>query len=573
MVWLPIFINLIGDRGGGKTTWAVQDQCTVHEEYPELPVVSNIPTTFDDGTRAIHKDDILKWLAIKTTLAASKDPDKVRAGRLYANVNLDEAAIQGLESRGSASRASTPNTYLLALSRKINVDLKLLTQLMCLPKGTLVQTPKGNVPIEEIRKGDSVIDNTYWGEKERMVLASVKSFQSELFEITLEDGHSIKATPRHRFPVHVNAQIKKDVAVADLKVGDMLKIDDWKHSCGIESLACLLGIIHAEGNFRISQGMNEVNQLTIAIDARESDLKRFILDEIKYCFPQSHVGIKRQKGTNQLALVLSKKDHTQFFYTRYREFITKPHTELFMRSFLRGFFEGDGCVETKSKAICLVQSGKNLAKLQIAMDYLNILGIPFNVYSAFRKVGGIAAKYAKHDSYEAYYLKIKSAYAGTFANTIGFISDNKRQKLQALTKNIYAKVIKILPLVGDFEVYDLQVKGAPYFMANGIRSHNSMIDKRGQWISDYDVLCEASAAKFFENGIEYPMRFDFRIYKNLRLVNIKHLDGGFAKEWLYPKFDTNDVPLSAAAVKDFISFFEIKPNDYTDYRRDMGVLP
>lgn len=203
----------------------------MHQEYPNLPCVTNIETKFDDGRKGIYKSDILKWLAVKTIFASSKDPDKVKAGRLYANVNLDEAAIQGLEARGSASRASVPNTYLLALSRKINIDLKLLTQLM------------------------------------------------------------------------------------------------------------------------------------------------------------------------------------------------------------------------------------------------------------------------------------------------------------------------------------------------------SMIDKRGQWISDYDILCEASSEKFYENGVEYPMRFDYRVYKNLRLVNVKHLNGLFAKQWIYPKFDTNDVPLTQSAIEDFISFYEIKPNDYTEYRREMGVLP
>ena len=228
---MPYFINLIGDRGGGKTLYAVHDHCQVHQEFPQAPIISNIQTRFDDGTKALYKNDILKWLAVKTIFASSNDPDKVKAGRLYANVNMDEAAIQGLESRGSASRASVPNTYLLALSRKVNVDLKLLTQLM------------------------------------------------------------------------------------------------------------------------------------------------------------------------------------------------------------------------------------------------------------------------------------------------------------------------------------------------------SMIDKRGQWISDYDVLCEASASKFYENGIEYPTQFNYRVYKNLKLVNIKRLNGYFAKEWLYDKYDTNDVPLTPAMIADFIEYYEIKRDDYTEYRREMGVLP
>lgn len=228
---MPYFINLVGDRGSGKSLFAVRDLCEIHQAYPSAPLISNIPITFDDGTKAVYRNDILKWLAVKTVFAASARPEWSAAGRLYANVNLDEAAIQGLESRGSASRSSVPNTYLLALSRKVNIDLKVLTQLM------------------------------------------------------------------------------------------------------------------------------------------------------------------------------------------------------------------------------------------------------------------------------------------------------------------------------------------------------SMIDKRGQWISDYDVLCEASSAKFYENGIEYPEKFIYRVYKNLRLVNMKKIDGRFAKDWLYDKYDTNDVPLTPQMISEFIDYYEIKKDDYTDYRRDMRILP
>jgi len=100
-----------------------------------------------------------------------------------------------------------------------------------------------------------------------------------------------------------------------------------------------------------------------------------------------------------------------------------------------------------------------------------------------------------------------------------------------------------------------------------------MIDKRGQWISDYDVLCEQSAMKYYLEGAEYPAWFTFRTYRNLRLVGISKLNGEFARQWLYQKYDTNDVPLTPAMIADFIDYYEIKKDDYTDYRRDMGVLP
>lgn len=131
-----LLVILVGPRGGGKTTaavWWVQDR---KENTPEVPIVSNVPIT-----GAIYVPDILKFLATKLSIEGE-------GGKNYRTLEdntvevlprkeipaemliiIDEAAISGFESRGSGV-GSPLHTYLLALSRKLNVDIVLISQLL-----------------------------------------------------------------------------------------------------------------------------------------------------------------------------------------------------------------------------------------------------------------------------------------------------------------------------------------------------------------------------------------------------------------------------------------------------------
>lgn len=131
-----LLVILVGPRGGGKTTaavWWVQDR---KETAPEVPIVSNVPIT-----GAIYVPDILKFLATKLSIEGE-------GGKNYRTLEdntvevlprkeipaemliiIDEAAISGFESRGSGV-GSPLHTYLLALSRKLNVDIVLISQLL-----------------------------------------------------------------------------------------------------------------------------------------------------------------------------------------------------------------------------------------------------------------------------------------------------------------------------------------------------------------------------------------------------------------------------------------------------------
>lgn len=125
----------VGPRGGGKTTKAVQVVQLYKETEPEVRRISNVPI---EG--AYYKPEILKFLATKLIAEGGEKPYEISSDGTIKIIPrktkipkmlviVDETAISGLEARGSGTASPLP-TYLLALSRKINVDCELITQLM-----------------------------------------------------------------------------------------------------------------------------------------------------------------------------------------------------------------------------------------------------------------------------------------------------------------------------------------------------------------------------------------------------------------------------------------------------------
>jgi hypothetical protein len=124
----------IGPRGGGKTTKAVAVVQLYKEVEPNVRRVANVPI---EG--AYYVPNILKFLATKLIEEGGEKPYEIAPDGTVRiiprktiptkmQVTVDETAISGLEARGSGMYSL--NTYLLALSRKINVDCELISQLM-----------------------------------------------------------------------------------------------------------------------------------------------------------------------------------------------------------------------------------------------------------------------------------------------------------------------------------------------------------------------------------------------------------------------------------------------------------
>lgn len=110
-------VTLIGPRGGGKTLFAVYRACMVKNTYPDIPVVANFKLPIKG---CYYVPDILDFLRQKIA----------RKNTMPAEFLIDEASIAGLESRESHGQESIFNTRPLALSRKAQVNIWLISQMM-----------------------------------------------------------------------------------------------------------------------------------------------------------------------------------------------------------------------------------------------------------------------------------------------------------------------------------------------------------------------------------------------------------------------------------------------------------
>lgn len=110
-----LLTTLIGNKGGGKNTLSTLCVQISREEAPKIPCFSNTHIT-----GAYFVPDILKFLATKY----------VQNDFSPLEVDIDEAALAGLESRGSFKKERALDSYLFTLARKVNANIRLLSQLL-----------------------------------------------------------------------------------------------------------------------------------------------------------------------------------------------------------------------------------------------------------------------------------------------------------------------------------------------------------------------------------------------------------------------------------------------------------
>lgn len=109
----------VGPLGGGKTTRAAWKVAWFKQDYPWVPIISNVPI---EG--AIYIPDVVRFLAVKFI----KEGGKPGSQRTYMLVIIDEANSVGFESRGSGFDPG--DTMLLQFARKLKVDIDVISQLL-----------------------------------------------------------------------------------------------------------------------------------------------------------------------------------------------------------------------------------------------------------------------------------------------------------------------------------------------------------------------------------------------------------------------------------------------------------
>jgi superfamily I DNA/RNA helicase len=69
----------------------------------------------------------------------------------------------------------------------------------CVVEGTMIETPEGPRPVEQIREGDRIVAGTGWGSTGPARVEAVRRspFDGVVVSIKIEDGRTLRATPNH----------------------------------------------------------------------------------------------------------------------------------------------------------------------------------------------------------------------------------------------------------------------------------------------------------------------------------------------------------------------------------------
>jgi len=373
----------------------------------------------------------------------------------------------------------------------------------CLAKDSVVETRKGRKYIVDVSEYDEIFTPFGW---QRVSTVHKYRIKDKVFRLTLEDGKTLTCTARHKFPVLINDSLKERGS-NDIRRGSRLIVADILQVFQENELACIFGAFTAEGNSirsdyqyfdkaRNKKRISHQYKIEFDIGEQETDFRDFIVNTLSKIYSGIHFYERRKKGERCLSISISQKAIVNDFLSKYNSFIANHYLTLDEKaSFLRGFFEGDGSVNTRRNTIQCNQSFVNTEKLEIVCKYLRELNIK-------NRVG--TYKYA-YSTNPTLFLELSGLEAHVrYYTQVGFISKNKEEKLRQimLTRirkaqhsnnprfGVYikarknnalsflreARVINKEILDYDDYVYDITLEWEefPYYFANGILTHNSL---------------------------------------------------------------------------------------------------
>ncbi len=145
----------------------------------------------------------------------------IRTGEAIANGDGTGALVNGVLTAVGAKQMGGGK----ADAPKIEASARPEAGIGCFAAGTLVATPKGNLPIENIEEGDIVYAWSEDGDKltERPVTKVLRAQTFWWVDVTIDNGSSVTATRRHRFWVE---NTKEWTQAKNLKAGDLLRLRD-----------------------------------------------------------------------------------------------------------------------------------------------------------------------------------------------------------------------------------------------------------------------------------------------------------------------------------------------------------
>lgn len=378
----------------------------------------------------------------------------------------------------------------------------------CLVGDTKILRPNGIINIKDINIGDYV-----WQENEyREVLDKIKYKNRKTIKIKTYMGFEIEGTENHR--IRTNGEDFKQLS--EFNIGDYVDLGFSKFESSYQYLSAPLFLTKKLDNLDFNQ-LNDDLLPKIKINKRWGRFIGYILGDGHIRNGSGSVGIScdgsyqdvvddlslfgKEIGLNQLTYVKKKiKKKGQYNYRygkgidiifnsrnlkwflaekigfsgRYGKNLDVPDVILkspksVIREFIRGLFESDGTVSKDSPQISFITKHEKLVK------QIQFILLGFNILSRIirRKING-----------RYYYTLVLNRQAcDVFYKEINFLSEGKKERLKRIIEKEHSNAYKEWELkdkiieisYGEEDVYDIQVSGGSYYLANGIISHNSNI--------------------------------------------------------------------------------------------------
>lgn len=335
----------------------------------------------------------------------------------------------------------------------------------CLPAGTMVATPTGEVPIEQVGKGDVV--STVCGDRE-VLAAGITQFDADVYEISFDDGSSLRATANH--PCWVEG--KGWVNVSDIRYADRL----WK-----------LLQHHSSEEKQSSSSFAESG--SAATQMRKTNRHGCTTDR----------GFKKRISASNRSIVrfgrlLTEKFRLAARFTTQTSIRSTTTSAIYCVSLLRNIVKSTedsrAAIGGNGTLIECAQTDLLPISLTLEFELEHCAGTNDFMMRSKPILQLASANSAAESSQMLRFTEEQSSVATPASQRIAARRESTTRNEPALCAELNSPSTDIqrsdhalvsvvsISLVSNEDVYDLTIDGAHEFYANGIRVHNSMSDFR-----------------------------------------------------------------------------------------------
>ncbi|MCW8139130.1 MAG: ribonucleoside reductase class II [Planctomycetota bacterium] len=365
----------------------------------------------------------------------------------------------------------------------------------CVPGDTWVLTEDGPRQVDDLvgKPVRLVVDGEVHPSEEGFFTTGVKP----VLEVVTAEGHRVRATREHRLlRARELTRYRREtewVEVGDVVPGDRLVLGDHRSLSGwpgegTEQEGLLIGALLGDGTLQPDGAIIDVWGAGPGPDSLRRGLTAAAM-QLRHRSDFRGFRAMQASGATRLKSAPLRDLAAHYGMAPGRKAPSgaiEQTSSAFHAGFLRGLFDTDGCVQgTQAKGVSIRLAQSDLDVLRLAQRMLMRLGIASRIYANRRLAGtrmlpdgrGGLAEYEVRAQHE---LVVAGENLPRFDVVVGFTDASKAERLRSALagyrrtlnrERFVARVVEVRE-VTSVPVYDVRVRGANRFDANGFVAHN-----------------------------------------------------------------------------------------------------